>query len=285
MKALLDHLAALATRIAANETLLKVAQRRHHNMRRRAEARWDRVAEAGAEAEAEGTSQESRKILRLLRRAKKAQARSRFWVERIKRQHQRIDHLEVTKETVREELKDWRKEHGIRFIGENKVRGEGVPAWKLQKAAMLRCEANYLKGTQPGYYSQEGGARDYTHALYRYPHGLIWDCSTWNDGINFACGLESPSGHEYLLGGYTATELAESKVVTRAELRPAGDFIVYLRYPGDTIGHHVERILDRDNEITMGHGDSAIDRNSRFDIFGDGLYVFRRRDDLCPRLN
>lgn len=277
MRAILDHLAALTTKLAANAAALQMAQRRHHNMRRRSEARWNRYAEALAE----GVS--TREQHRLQVRAQRAQDRSQFWVGRIKELHRRIDHLEVTRESVKGELHAWRRAHGIRFVGENEVVGEGVAVWKLQKAAMLRSEHNYLNGDQPGYYSQAGAERVYSHMLYGYPWGHVYDCSTWNDGINYCCRLESPSGHEYWWGGFTGTEFAESEAVARADLLP-GDFIIYLRWEGDTVGHHVERILDVEHEITLGHGTSAIGRGSRFDLF-NGPYVFRRMHKRCPRLN
>src|SRR5262249_39949129 len=141
------------------------------------------------------------------------------------------------------------------FPSPNKVRG-GTPNQR-QRAASLKAMKNYQEGKQPGYYSQEGAYPDYAHSIAHMPGGRRYDCSSWRDGINYCCGLESPSGGEYKAGGYTATELAFSKRISRSEVRP-GDGIVYLRYPGDMVGHHTEIVDDVEKETTIGHGDEAI---------------------------
>jgi len=127
------------------------------------------------------------------------------------------------------------------------------------------------------YYSMEGGPRDYTHILYHYPQGRIYDCSTYADGTCYVTGDPSPSGpNGFTAGGYTGTELEFCHKVT-GEVK-CGDLVVYLRYSGDTVGHHVERVLDPKGKTTTGHGDSAINIgcNGSWDLFGDGLYVIVR---------
>ena len=86
-------------------------------------------------------------------------------------------------------------------------------------------------------------------------------------------GLESPSGNEYRLGGFTGTELANGHKVSRGEAR-SGDLVIYLRYPGDRTGSHVEVLDDPVAGTTIGHGDAAINRG-RIDLFGNGLYEIR----------
>lgn len=223
------------------------------------------------------------------RRKRRAQARhvkAIYWKGRVREDTAAIANLEGRIEDREKELAEWIKTHGVTFEGHNKVRG-GTPSQR-KRAAILRAELNYLHSEQPGYYSQEGAARAYDHGLYHYPQGHIWDCSTFADGIHYVCGIESPSGSEYRLGGYTGTELANSHSVSRSRVKP-GDLCVYLRYAGDTVGHHVEVVLDPDAEITIGHGDAAINRagggSTGFNLFGDGLYTFRRMDDPCPALN
>lgn len=284
--ALKARLAKLAERLQSNEALLKKARRRHKKFRERAE--HAHAAQIEHQESADLTRKKAKgniyykglddlwtaKANRAKRRAERAHNKAIYWKGKIKLYLGKIHHLEKSVEELETDLARWKKEHGVYFEGHNKVRG-GTPAQR-KRAAIHKARLNYQNGNQPGYYSQEGAARAYGYALYHYPYGHIWDCSTFADAIHYACGLESPSGSEYKLGGYTGTELANAQKVACNDVR-SGDLCVYLRYPGDTDGHHVEVVDDPAKETTIGHGDSAIN-SGVFNLFGDDLYEFRRSD-------
>lgn len=210
---------------------------------------------------------------RFRRRAEARQRRAIYWKGRIKKDLAAINHLEERIAKREAELAEWMKTHGVQFVGENKVRG-GQPHQRL-RAALLRAWRNYKNGDQPGYYSMTGGPRDYDHALYHYPHGRIWDCSTFGDGIYLCCDLEAPSGPRTReLGGWTGTQGEHGRVIPESEARP-GDLVLYGRaWPH----HHVELVLDPDDKTTIGHGSPPVDPGV-FDLFGDGDYIIRRYVD------
>lgn len=280
---------ALQSRLRGQQSALRHAQKKHRTWRLRAEAAHDREVELREQMEKTNNATKRLELeaakARTHRRWERRSRRSLYWKGRIGRQHKRINHLEDSIAKIqRAELK-WKREHGVYWEGENKVRG-GTPA-QCKVAAANRARRNYLERRQPGYYSMSGGSRDYAHACHGYPYGRIWDCSTACDGWHYVAGIESPSGHEYRLEGFTGTELSESQHIPRGSER-AGDLVVFLRYPGDGTGHHVEMLLHEapvpGGWVTMGHGDSAID-HSVADAFGDGLYQFVRSDRPCPALN
>lgn len=210
------------------------------------------------------------------RRAKRSHLKAIYWKGQVRRHQGAIEKLEQIESSLEKDLSEWIKEHGVRFEGENRVRGGTYE--QRSKAAQARAMLNYRKGKQPGYYSIEGGARDYAHTLYHYPHRRIWDCSTYADGTKFVAGDPSPSGPDgFRVGGFTGTELEHCKHVPHGEEK-IGDLVVYLRFPGDTVGYHVEVIYDVDHKLTSGHGDEAINIGCRgsWDLFGDGQYVIIR---------
>lgn len=206
------------------------------------------------------------------RRAERRQKKAIFWKGRIKKDLAAIQHLEERVAKREAELADWIKEHGVVFEGPNKVRG-GTPHQRL-RAAILAAWRNYRNGDQPGYYSQTGGQRDYDHALYHYPPGRIWDCSTFADGAYLCCGLEAPSGPRTReLGGWTGTQAEHGRIIPEKDAK-SGDLVLY----GPTPHHHVEVVLDPREKTTIGHGSAPVDPGV-FDLFGDGDYVIRRYVD------
>jgi len=265
MKKIRQAIEALQKRFAARKDGLGKARRRYkkfHALATREHGRQEKAEKEKRTARAE----------RFRRRAASRHKKAVYWRGVIKREVAKIHGLETRIEDREAELKKWEKEHGVFMEGENKVQG-GTPRQRLQYA-IHRAALNYQKGVQPGYYSMEGAERKYAHGLYRYPFGHIWDCSTFADAMYFVCGLDSPSGPgAYQAGGYTGTELAHGRQIQQHEVRP-GDLCIYLRYPGDTVGHHVEVVDDPARESTIGHGDSAIDAGI-FNLFGDGLFEFR----------
>lgn len=206
------------------------------------------------------------------RRAERRQKKAIYWKGRIKKDLAAIENLEERIDKRQAELEEWIKKHGVTFVGENKVEG-GQPHQRL-RAAILRAAANYRRGTQPGYYSQSGGTRDYDHAINHYPGGRIWDCSTFADGIYLCCGLEAPSGpNTRSAGGWTGTQGEHGRRIPEVDAK-SGDLVLY----GSAPHHHVEVVLDPSERTTIGHGSPPIDPGV-FDLFGDGDYIIRRYVD------
>lgn len=204
------------------------------------------------------------------RRASARQKKAVYWKGRLKTDlAAKTDLLKRVKKRE-DELAEWVKAHGVQQLGENKFRG-GDPHERIAAAAMKAC-ANWRAGTQPGYYSMSGGARDYDHAINHYPAGRIWDCSTFADGVYLCCGEEAPSGPRTReLGGWTGTQFEHGHTVSRAEAKP-GDLILY---GSSAPGHHVEVLVDAEQGITIGHGSAPVDPGV-IDLFGDGDYTIRR---------
>lgn len=265
MKAIRKAIAALKKRLEARKDALGKARRRYkkfHALADREEARAHKAQAKGRTARAE----------RFERRATARKVKAVYWRGVVKREVAKTYNLTMRIGEREADLKKWEKEHGVFMEGHNKVQG-GTPRQRLHYA-IHRAHLNYRKHDQPGYYSMEGAERKYAHGLYHYPYGHIWDCSTFADAMYFVCGLASPSGPgAYRTGGFTGTELAHGRQIQQSEVK-TGDLVIYLRFPGDTEGHHVEVVDDPSKETTMGHGDSAINPGI-FNLFGDGLYEFR----------
>jgi hypothetical protein len=263
MKKLKKALQNLSDRLTYRKGDLEKSRRRAKHFRILNQREHDR------QVQAEGNGRPV-KAARHQRRAERRQVKAIYWKGRIKKDLAATTDLEARVDKRERELDDSIKEHGVVFTGENKVEG-GTPHQRL-RAAILRAYRNYKRGDQPGYYSMSGGARDYAHALFHYPHGRIWDCSTFADGVYFCCGLHSPSGPSgFTAGGWTGTEGEHGKIVAESEAKP-GDLILYGRaWPH----HHVEVVLDPDDKTTIGHGSPPVDPGV-FDLFGDGDYVIRR---------
>lgn len=268
MKKIKAHIQRITDRLTGRKADLAKSRRRAKVWREHAEAQHDKQIKLENKGH-------PRRAAFFKKRAERSQSKAIYWKGRVRREHTAVDVLETLERKASAELAEWIKKHGVVFEGENKVRGGTYE--QRSKAAQTRAMENYNAGKQPGYYSMSGGSRDYAHTLYHYPHGRIWDCSTYADGTKFVTGDPSPSGPTgFTAGGYTGTELEHCKRVT-GEVK-VGDLVVYLRYPGDTIGHHVEVVYDPDKKQTTGHGDSAINIgcNGSWDLFGDGNYVIVR---------
>lgn len=267
LRKLRDALRTLKDRLAGRKDDLDTARRRYKEFRVLALREHDN-------AEAAKKVGHKKQAERFARRAKARQRKAIYWRGRIKTLREKIHHLEASVGDREAQIQKWMKEQGVYLQDPNKIRG-GTPEQRL-RVAIHTAAINYQKGDQPGYYSQEGAERKYSHGLYRYPFGHIWDCSTFADAMYFVCGLPSPSGpNAYRLGGFTGTELAHGRRVSESEAR-SGDLVIYLDFPGDTTGHHVEVIDDPVRQTTIGHGDSAINSGGPgYDLFGDGLYEIR----------
>jgi hypothetical protein len=259
IKAALQH---LAERLTYREGDVFKSRRLAKHFRELAEQEHKR----GVTAETNGRLV---RAARFHRRAEARQHKAIYWKGRIKADLAAITTLRARVGKKTAELDEWIKEHGVMFVNENEVAG-GTPHLRL-RAAILRAYRNYKAGTQPGYYSQSGAARDYDHAINHYPPGRIWDCSTFADGIYLCCGLEAPSGPRTReLGGWTGTQGSNGHEVPVADAK-SGDLVLYGPYPH----HHVEVVLDPAEATTIGHGSAPVDPGV-FDLFGDGDYIIRR---------
>lgn len=266
-----ERIRHVVDRITSRKADLAKARRLHKRFRELAEAADDNYVMAKNAGRPRLAALRKRKADRL-------HAKAIYWKGKVRRDKEALPKLEVLETKLEQDLAEFIKKHGVTFEGENKVRGGTYEA--RAHAVQVRAMQNYNAGTStvgPTYYSMEGGPRDYAHILYHYPQHRIYDCSTYADGTCYVTGDPSPSGpNGYTAGGYTGTELEYCHKVT-GEVK-CGDLVVYLRYSGDTTGHHVERVLDPKAKTTTGHGDSAINIgcNGSWDIFGDGLYVIVR---------
>jgi hypothetical protein len=268
MNKLKERLQRVADRLTGRRADLAKSRRRARIWREHAETQHEKQIRAEKHGHA-------RRATALKKRAERSQVKAIYWKGRVRRDDAAIDDLEVLEGKLEMELAAWIKKHGVKFLGPNKIRGGTYE--QRSKAAQARAMLNYRNGSQPGYYSTEGGSRDYAHSLYHYAHGRIWDCSTYADGTCYVTGDPSPSGPDgYTAGGYTGTELEHCHKIKGAV--QIGDLVLYLRFSGDTIGHHVEKVYDPESKLTSGHGDSAINIgcNGNWDLFGDGLYVIVR---------
>lgn len=265
MKKIRKAIEALKHRLVARSDALSRARRHYKKFNGLADCEEERAKKAA-------TQGKTARVERFERRATSRKVKAVYWRGVIKRELGKKQGLEQRISDREAQLKHWEKVHGVYMEGHNKVRG-GTPRQRLRYAIHKAAE-NYQKGLQPGYYSMSGASRKYAHGLFHYPWGHIWDCSTFADAMYFVCGLDSPSGPgAYRTGGYTGTELAHGRRVSRSQVQ-TGDLVIYLRFFGDTVGHHVEVVDDPARETTIGHGDSAINA-STFNMFGDGLYEFR----------
>lgn len=268
MNKIQQHIRRIADRLTGRKADLAKARRRAKTWREHAETQHDKQIKSEKHGHA-------RRAAFFKKRAERSHVKATYWKGRVRREHTAVDVLEALEVKAEHELKDYIKKHGVEVLGHNKIRGGTYE--QRSKTAQTLAMANYNHGDQPGYYSMSGGSRDYAHALYHYPAGRIWDCSTYADGTCYVTGDPSPSGPDgYRDGGYTGTELEHCKRVT-GEVK-IGDLVVFLRYSGDTVGHHVEKVFDPDAKQTTGHGDSAINIgcNGSWDLFGDGLYEIVR---------
>jgi hypothetical protein len=219
------------------------------------------------------------KALKLDAKAEKAKAKAIVWKQRAKVFTQRIHNLHLRLDRVEKEIAEWKREHGVEIDG-NKVTG-GTARQRL-RAALLQSAYNCAHGLQNNYYSMSGALPDLEHTIKGMPYGHRFDCSSYGTGIHKLCGLPDPNGGEYRPGAtmYTGTMYGHCETIPESEAQP-GDFILYPRWRGDTICHHVEVVSDPARKRTVGHGSAPIDEGV-YDLFGDGLYVVKRNPALKP---
>lgn len=233
--------------------------------------------QAQGEALLRKAKRKDEKALRLDARAEKAKAKSIVWKQRAKVYTQRIHKLNVRLDRVEADIADWKRTHGVQIDG-NKVTG-GTARQRL-RAALRQAAVNCARGVQNNYYSMTGKLPDLEHTIKGMPYGHRFDCSSFATGIHKLCGLPDPNGGDYVPGAtmYTGTLYAHCETIPESEAQ-AGDFVLYPRWRGDSICHHVEVVVDGDQRRTVGHGSAPVDEGV-FDLFGDGLYVIKRNPAL-----
>lgn len=146
--------------------------------------------------------------------------------------------------------------------------------------------AKCASGDRPNFYSMEGPGFNVKHPLLKgsQPHigqleGERSDCSLFGTEACWAAKLPDPNALEYK-AGYTGSALAAAlagkngwKVVSEEAMRKHGwGIVIYLRWPGDTIGHHWEDYVGEGGDETIGHGSAPVDPGV-IDLFGDGLFA------------
>jgi hypothetical protein len=252
----------LTDRLTARKADVGKSRRRAKHFRALAEA--EHAAQLRAEANGR-----PRRAARHRRRAEARQAKAIYWKGRVKADLAATTDLQERLDKRLAEADKWAAANKVHFEGENKVVGGSKR--KRLRAALHRAASNYRAGTQPGYYSQEGAARAYSHGLYHYPGGHIWDCSTFGDGIYLCAGVEAPSGpNTRVNGGWTGTMGEHGREIPESQA-DTGDLVLYGPFPH----HHVEVVDDASAKTTIGHGSPPIDPGV-FDLFGDGDYIIRR---------
>ena len=137
-------------------------------------------------------------------------------------------------------------------------------------------------GERPNFYSMSGSGFNVQHAIDKgtQPHigqlpGQRSDCSLFVTEVCWAADLPDPNGLNYT-AGYTGTLLGQHngwQIVSEDVMRKRGwGIVVYLRYPGDTVGHHTEFYVGEGGTETIGHGSAPVDPGV-VNLFGDGLYA------------
>jgi hypothetical protein len=214
-------------------------------------------------------------VLKLQIKAEREKHRAIREKQRAKRKAQLIHKLDLRKETLEKKLAAMQPHVGK----DGKVAGakdKGEAAVFAARFAAARC----ADASRPNFYSMTGSGFNVQHPILKkdQPHigqleGQRSDCSLFVTEVCWAAKLPDPNG-EHWKAGYTGTLLGQHngwKIVSEAAMRKHGwGIIVYLRWPGDTVGHHTEFFVGG-NE-TIGHGSAPVDPGV-VDLFGDHNYV------------
>lgn len=281
MGKLREALESLGHRLGLTETLLGKARRRSKGFRERAESNHDLQVALQHRADAARANGHRALAEQLGRKAKQAQHRAQrshykaiYWRGRIKVHVQRKHQLETDKAALEAEVKKWEGEHGPQVVG-NEVKG-GTPEKRWQLFWATAC-LNCAKVIRKNFYSMEG-VWDILRELVPGPlFGHRSDCSSTVTGGVKACGLPDINGTNFT-SGFTGTFLGQHngwKIVSEAAMKKKGwGVVVYLRYAGDTTGHHTEAFTPSPSspDQTTGHGSDPVDRGI-INLFGDGLYA------------
>lgn len=280
MGKLKEALEEVGHKLGLSKALRGKARRRAKKFRERAEAnhalqlttqtRADAARAAGHPALAE---QLGRKAKRAQHRAEKGHYKAIYWRGRIKVHTQRIHHLAADQTSLQAELQKLEAEHGAHIDGQEAKGGTPEQRWLLWWSTAV---TNCAKGIRRNFYSM-AGAWDILRELVGGPaSGSRSDCSSTVTGGVKGCDLPDINGTDFT-GGFTGTFLAQNngwRYCSKAAMMKKGwGVVVYLRYSGDTTGHHTEAFTPAPGapEQTSGHGSDPVDHGI-IDLFGDGLY-------------
>jgi len=205
-------------------------------------------------------------------KAERELTRAIYWKRRAKVIAQRLYKINTERRAVEADLAKWKAKHQPHVEG-NKVKG-GTPAERFILASRTAA-ANCASGRRRNFYSQAGG-RDIRHEITPGPsYGERSDCSQFVTGMCWSAGLRDPNGTRYT-GGYTGTLGQQHngwRFVSEKEMRAKGwGLVLYQRWPGDRIFHHVEGYVGEGSDVTIGHGSAPVDEG-KINLFGDGLYM------------
>ena len=286
-------LSKLAEALGLQEDLLARAQRRYkanrkrafqaHNQQAKARQKADKLrgdaqhlsqGSAAEKAQAETlvveAGRQDKKAGRLGHVAYKNHVRAQHFLGVIKTHQVAINNIETRQSKLQEELK---KLDHVTIKGNQAIGGTPGERWK---AVCLASVANCQKGMPSGrrnFYSETGGW-DVDHVIHpgeQYDERS--DCSSTVTAWAKAAGLPDPNGANYT-GGYTGTLLGQHNgwkyCSEEAMVKKGWGIVVYLSFPGDTVGHHTEAYIGPDPR-TAGHGSPPVDFGV-INLFGDGLY-------------
>lgn len=289
MNRLKSAVSALAEKLGLNKPLRDRAVRRmkaRHASQKKAE-RQAAAARDSAEqirrtyiwnsSKKARAKRKDRKALRLDAKAEKEKARAVSWRGRARKLTQRIEGIETDLKPAEAALAKYERSHGPHIA---KSSGKAIGGTLTERALWVpryiwgKCAGNH----RPNYYSMTGGGFNVTHALLKRKQKAIGqvpyersDCSVFVLEVIWALGLPDPGGEEFR-AGYTGTLVRAQngwKQVSESRMRAKGwGYVVY----GGGTGHHTEWYCDGDGgDMTIGHGDSAVDP-AVIDDFGDGDY-------------
>lgn len=197
--------------------------------------------------------------------------RAIFWKRRCKVIAQRLYKINTERRQLEADLAEWKSKHGARVEG-NKVKGGTVGERFI--LANRTAAANCAAGRRRNFYSMPG-SWDCQHEIAPGPdYGERSDCSQFATGMCWTCDLPDPNGTDFT-GGYTGTLGQQNngwRFASEAEMRAKGwGMVLYERWAGDMIFHHVEDYIGEGGDLTIGHGSAPVDPG-RIDLFGDGRY-------------
>lgn len=234
------------------------------------------------ENQAKGTAllrkaeRKDKKALLLDAKATNAKAQAIVYKRVAKRKTQQIHKLQVGQKAHEEKLASL-KPH----VGKN---GQVAGADSLGEGFIFvnHYIASKCAGDdRPNFYSMEDPGFNVKHGLVKGGQRHIGqldgersDCSLYATEACWASKLPDPNGTEWT-GGFTGTLLGQHngwKIVSEEAMRKKGwGLVVYLRWTGDTTGHHVEDYVGEGGIETIGHGSPPVDPGV-IDLFGNGLY-------------
>lgn len=237
--------------------------------------------QARGEALLRKAHRKDQKAVELDARVEKSKAKAIAWKQRARRKTQQTEKLSVSKAALDKKLEAMKPRVGKdgRVAGAKSL-GEGF-IW-VNRYIASKCAG----AERPNFYSMTAAGWNITHALLKKAQHAIGqllgersDCSEYGTEACWAAKLPDPNANNYE-GGYTGSALAAAmagtsgwKIVSEAEMRSKGwGIVIYLRWEGDTVGHHWENYIGEGGDGTIGHGSAPVDPGV-IRLFGNDLYT------------